>query len=151
MRGKSATEASHAQAPWAELDQGPDPGRQSVPRPVYVAMRLEEIATTVGVMAKERERLTVDLKSSSLASGVTQKQLRQRRAYIAMRLAILRREQAALKIEKTQLAAAGANRVEVQPTAAAPATTRPTACPGPAPGHGQVAHGERPPSDDPRS
>ena len=77
-----------------------DQGREPIPRHIYVSMRLEEISTVIGIMAKERENLTADLKAPPGNAGANLKELRQRRSYLAQRLAILRKEQADLKGER---------------------------------------------------
>jgi hypothetical protein len=81
--------------------------REPVPRRVYISMRLEELAADIAGKAAERERLTSDLKDPSAKDGPGHRQLRQRRAYVAERLAILRQEQADLYAEKKAIAAAG--------------------------------------------
>ena len=63
-------------------------------------MRLEEISTLVTEMAKEREKLTADIKAPPGPDGASLKTLRLRRAYVAQRLAIIRKEQADLNVEK---------------------------------------------------
>ena len=87
-----------------------DPGREPIPRYVYLAMRLEEISTHVAEMAKEREKLTAELMASPSGPGARHKQLRQRRAYLAERLAIVREEQALLKTERKTLGVASPQR-----------------------------------------
>ena len=77
--------------------------REPVPRRVFIAMRLKEISDQVGMMAQEREGLTSELKSRSDNEGVAHKRLRQRRAYLAERLDMLRREQSELNTERKVL------------------------------------------------
>ena len=85
----------------------PAPSREPLPRRIFVQMRLEEIAARIGDMASEREQLTADLKSQPGEGGPVHKKLRQRRAYIAERLAIIRKEQAGLNAEKKAMGATG--------------------------------------------
>ena len=73
---------------------------EPLPRRVFVQMQLEEIATRIAEMAKEREQLTADLKSQPSEGGPIHKAMRQRRVYIAERLAIIRKEQAGLNAER---------------------------------------------------
>jgi hypothetical protein len=82
-----------------------DPGRDPIPRRMYISMRLEEISMVVGEMVKERETLTAHLKAPPSKPGPEPKQLRLRRAYLAQRIHILRVEQATLKSEKKDMGA----------------------------------------------
>ena len=79
MKIDAATATSGAQTSEPDSRPAADPVRR-FPRPVYVAMRLEEIFTFVGQMAKERERLTVEIKASVSKADANQKYLRLRRA-----------------------------------------------------------------------
>ena len=83
------------------------PVREPVQRRVYLSMRLEEIGLDIAEKAKERESLTSDLQGPARKEGPSHKQLRQRRAYLAERLAMLRAEQADLHSERRASGAAG--------------------------------------------
>ena len=84
-----------------------NPAREPVQRRVYLSMRLEEIGVDIAEKAKERERLTADLQNPSRKDGTGHKQLRQRRAYLAERLAMLRKEQADLHAERKAIGIVG--------------------------------------------
>ena len=106
MNDTSKSAAANPGTSEPEHKPAADPVREPIPRRLYVAMRLEEISALVGAMAKEREQATADLKAPPAAEGPNHKQLRQRRAYLAQRLAIVRKEQADLSVEKKALGAA---------------------------------------------
>jgi len=89
----SAVTAGHARAP--------------VPRYIFVTMRLEEINVNISNLAQERERLTSYLQAPSSIDGPSHKQLRLRRAYVAERIDILRKEQADLNLEKRAMGPSG--------------------------------------------
>ena len=91
MNDTSKSAAANPGTSEPEHKPAADPVREPIPRRLYVAMRLEEISALVGAMAKEREQATADLKAPPAAEGPNHKQLRQRRAYLAQRLAISER------------------------------------------------------------
>ena len=80
--------------------------RENMARHVYVEMRLEEIAGRVLAMAAERGQLTSALGGKAGEKGSDIKKQRERRAYLADRLLILRKEQASLSAEKKAAAIA---------------------------------------------
>jgi hypothetical protein len=84
-----------------------DPAREPIPRQIYVTMRLAEVGSEISEMVKEREKLTADLKAPA-GEGDQKKErpMRQRRGYVALRLAILRKEQSELTAEKKALGGA---------------------------------------------
>jgi len=97
-----ASSAGHAEAQKAAHNSAPEPAQ----RRVYLSMRLEEIGVDIADKAGERERLTSNLQDPSRKDAPGTKQLRQRRAYLAERLAILRKEQADLHAERKALGVA---------------------------------------------
>jgi hypothetical protein len=66
---------------------------EPLPRSIYVVMRLEEISRRISELVTEREALTVKLKGRGKEDGTELKDLRQRRAYLVERLAVIRKEQ----------------------------------------------------------
>jgi hypothetical protein len=100
------TSTSPTAEPEAKPEPATNPSREPIPRHVYVAMRLEEISANLGEMVKEREKLTSDLSAPPGAEGPNHRQLRLRRGYVALRIAIIRKEQAQLNAEMKTLAGA---------------------------------------------
>jgi hypothetical protein len=91
----------------ADNDRPIEPVRQILPRFIYVTMRLDEISAWIRVMAEERVSITAGLKAPKNEGRSSQKHLRQRRAYLAERLAVARKEQGDLALEKKVMEAAG--------------------------------------------
>ncbi len=77
--------------------------RGHAPRRLYVATRLGEIAAEAGEIVKWRNHLFADLKSGSHSRAPSREEVRERRAYLAERLAIIRMEEAELNSEKAAM------------------------------------------------
>jgi hypothetical protein len=105
------TASANLTAPESNPKLASDPTREPIPRRLYVLMRLEEISTRVREMAEEREIITAELKRPLSAEARNNKQLRQRRLYLAERLSIVRSEQASLSLEKKAIGLA--SRIEL--------------------------------------
>jgi hypothetical protein len=106
MNEKSKSAATTTATPELAPKPAAELGREPIPRKTYVTIRMEEIAARVGEMVNERQKLTADLKAPPGQEGPPHKQLRQRLAYLAQRLVVLRKEQAELAVEKRAAVAA---------------------------------------------
>jgi CHASE3 domain sensor protein len=69
----------------------------------YVLMRLEELADTVQAHGRERAELTKQIQGTPSDSGPELKKLRERRIYLAKRIAILREEQKTLQSQRKEV------------------------------------------------
>ena len=107
MPERDKTRPPAPSADQARQTSAQEPVREPMPRNLYISMRLPEIAAEIAQKAQERERLTSILQDPSRKEEPGQRQLRRRRAYLAERLAILRKEQADLQGERKIIAAAG--------------------------------------------
>jgi hypothetical protein len=82
--------------------------RESRKRREFVHMRLHEIMGRLLEMSSERDRITAELAGKANDKGPAMKALRDRRAYLAARFDILRKEQKGLIAERASIAAAAA-------------------------------------------
>jgi hypothetical protein len=69
----------------------------------YVLMRLAELADTVRAHGSERSDLTKKIKAMPSDSGADLKKLRDRRAYLARRIEVLREEQKTLQAQRKEI------------------------------------------------
>jgi septal ring factor EnvC (AmiA/AmiB activator) len=106
MNDTSKSATANAQTAQPDLAPTTGDGREPLPRGTYVTLRLEEIAARVGEMVGERQKLTAVLKAPPGQEGAPHKELRQRLAYLAQRLVVIRQEQAELAAEKRAAAVA---------------------------------------------
>ena len=81
-----------------------DPTCHTVSRCKYISMRLEEIAAEVDEIITRREKLHADLQFEPGKSVPSLAEVRQRRAYLTERLAIIRIERAELNAEIASIA-----------------------------------------------
>jgi chromosome segregation ATPase len=76
--------------------------RTTIERRSYVLMRLSELADTVKAHGSERSDLT-KIKTMPNDSGSDLKKLRDRRAYLARRIEVLREEQKTLQTQRREI------------------------------------------------
>ncbi len=77
--------------------------RDPLPRPIYLALRLKELAVDLQSLVTERKKLNATLKDHGSESTKDVRKMRERRGYVAIRINILRAEQQGLVSEKDAL------------------------------------------------
>jgi hypothetical protein len=77
--------------------------REPLPRHIYLALRLKELAADLQAMSTERQALNATLKDHLSKSSKEVRKMRERRGYLAIRLNVLRAEQQGLTLEKDAL------------------------------------------------
>jgi hypothetical protein len=97
-------------------DGGPSTGgrREPLPRQVYLALRLKELATDLHALVSERQNLNVALKDHASASPTDVRKMRERRGYLAIRINVLRAEQQDLVLQKEALPSVAQSQVGVR-------------------------------------
>ena len=74
--------------------------REPLPRQVYLALRLKDLATELQALVMERQELNLTLKDHVGGSSIEVRKMRERRGYLAIRINVLRAEQQGLVAEK---------------------------------------------------
>lgn len=87
---------------------GQDDKREPIPRPLYISLRLKELAAELQAMVTERQNLNTSLKEKATEAGKADgskevRKMRERRGYLAIRINVLRAEQQSLASEKEAL------------------------------------------------